>query len=141
MARSVEWISGVAAGLVAVSWLGWRVLHGITGVRTTVNPADGSSISEISAFRFGIPGLLASALLMLTACGVAVGAERHGRRRNRQGLLLLWLCTLLFILGSSLMIFSFGLGLAVAAGFAVIAAAAGTWAEVHDAHRSPSDVA
>jgi hypothetical protein len=118
MARRLEWICGVGAGAITVVWLGCVLLFGIAGTRTVVSPIEApqpNGRAFVPVLSFGPIAIQAVGLLMLAGCVVALSADQHRRQPDRQGLVLLWLSSLLFLTGSTFMIFSLGPALALAA--------------------------
>src|SRR2546423_10528336 len=92
----VELSSGLLASAVGVSWFGYRLLVGIPGLRTTIDPSGGPSSAAIAPQHLASIGLLpmvAVSLMLLASIGVGTGACIHSQQASKEPFGLLWLST------------------------------------------------
>lgn len=124
LARTVEWISGLAAGTTGVIVIAYVVFGPLYTTVSTDRPQPRS----VSLWEMGLaPGTVVFlAAVLLCALGSAYGAYLHGRRHRRAGLIVLWVSAILLWTGALLSMFSIGLFLLPVAILSLIAAVAGS---------------
>lgn len=114
MSGRVEWIVGLVAGVAGV--VGWILA---LLVALSINTPEGLGPRTIAFF------------VVMLGCigGVTTGAYLHGRRGALGGLALLWVCTILVIVGTIISGFTVGIFFLPAAILALVASVAGSFSQ------------
>lgn len=132
MARRIEQVSGIAAGVLGAAVLLFA-LFGPTGTQITVETLpDGTRVERRSTTSLweqqdiSLVLVLFLTVMLVSLIGIAVGAWAHASWGSAEGFTLLWISTVALSLGMLLSIFSKGLFFAPSALLAIVACVAGS---------------
>lgn len=132
MARRIERLAGIAAGLSGAAMLVFA-LYGPTGSSTSTEVrSDGTTVTSsgtsslVASQDLSLVLLVFLALIALALFGVAFGAHMHADSGTTEAYGLLWISTIMLGCGALLSIFSIGLFFVPAVLLALVACIAGS---------------
>ncbi|HUG16812.1 MAG TPA: hypothetical protein VMM78_17530 [Thermomicrobiales bacterium] len=131
MARRIEMLSGLAAGLIGVATLLFT-LYGPTGrIESAETRPDGTIVtssgatSMLESQSFSVVLILFLTVMTVSLFGVAFGSWTHATSGSAAGFTLLWLSTIALAGGAMLSLLSIGLFFMPSVLLAIIACIAG----------------